>query len=324
MRKTIITFCFVIMSLLVVAQQDPQFTQNMFNHIATNPGYAGSLDMVNISAIHRQNWLGFMENNMMTSVLNINTPLGLEFLKNSDKDKRDQIFTGGGTGFTIMQDQIGELNNLLSFKGSFSARFKAGDGNISFGVEAGLLNNTPKSITWITPDGNSNDDALPTTFDPVLSFDLGAGIFYYSEKVYFGISASHLLKPVIIEATNPTTMNIHYFLTSGYNLQMGDSPFEMIPSVFIETDITTTQINVNANFRYNKKIWAGVSYKIDDAIAFMAGMEIFEGFLLGYSFDWITSSIATYSSGSHEFLLSYSFSLKKEKAPQKYKSVRFL
>lgn len=321
MKKALITLYVVTISVCLVAQQDPQFTQNSFNHVAVNPGYTGSSDMINFSAIHRQNWYGLMDNNMMSSVLNINSPLALNFLKNSEKSKSDQVFGGGGIGFTIKQDQYTDLKNLLEFKGAFSTKFKVGEGNLCIGVEAGAVNNRPSSITWITPSGNNSDPALPGNFDPVFSFDLGAGIFYFAEKVYFGVSATHLMKPLLVDDNR---MDIHYYLTSGYNIQMGSSAFELIPSVFIQSDITMTQININTNIRYNKKFWAGVSYKIDDAVAFMIGAEVFEGMLFGYSFDWITSSIGSYSSGSHEFLLSYSFSLKKEKAPQKYKSVRFL
>jgi len=311
------------MPLLIFAQQDPQFTQNMFNHVATNPGYTGSQELIDVSALHRQSWMGFQEDNIMTSVLNINSPLKLNFLKNSEKESRDQVFAGGGIGFTIMQDQLSVLNKSIGFKGSFSAKFKAGDGRLAFGVSAGMINNTPSSITWRFPD-SPDDNVVPTTFDPVLSFDLDAGIFYYRENVYFGISAMHLMRPTIMEADSPSKIPIHYNVTCGYEIQMGESKFDLIPSVFIQSDITTTQYNINLNLQYNKKVWGGVSYRRDDAISFIAGMELMEKIIIGYSYDMLTSGIGRHSSGSHEILVSYRFSAKKEKMPQKYKSVRFL
>ena len=325
MRKSFLFLFFVIVSVFVFGQQDPQFSQNMFNHIAVNPGYTGSSEKINFSAINRQNWVGFHENSLMTTVFNINSPLSLSFLNNTEKEKSERVFSGGGVGFSVVQDQFTDLNNFIEFKGSFSAKFKVGEGKLAFGLEAGVLNNTPTSINWITPDSPAGSDpSIPSTFDSEISFDLGAGVFYYTDKLYFGLSATHLMRPIIVNAADPSRMNIHYYLASGYEIQMGQSAFDLMPSVFIQTDLQTTQVNVNANLRYNKRFWAGVSYKIDDAIAFMAGLEVIEGLIIGYSYDLITSGIRSYSSGSHEFLLSYSFSLKKEKTPQKYKSVRFL
>jgi hypothetical protein len=75
---------------------------------------------------------------------------------------------------------------------------------------------------------------------------------------------------------------------------------------------------------YNKKFWAGVTYRVGSAVVGMIGMDIMNGVKVGYSYDFDTSALANFSKGSHEIMLGYSFTLGVEKTPQKYKSIRFL
>ena len=76
--------------------------------------------------------------------------------------------------------------------------------------------------------------------------------------------------------------------------------------------------------KYNKRFWGGVSYRAGDAIVGIVGLELFNGVRIGYSYDFTTSRISKYSSGSHEITVGYCFDLSLDKSPQKYKSIRFL
>lgn len=96
------------------------------------------------------------------------------------------------------------------------------------------------------------------------------------------------------------------------------------PSVLIVTDIKSSRLSLNSIVRYNKKFWGGVSYRINEAVTGMIGFELFNGFRIGYAYDFSLSRISKYNDGSHEFMLGYSFQFKKEKPPQQYKSIRFL
>ena len=91
-----------------------------------------------------------------------------------------------------------------------------------------------------------------------------------------------------------------------------------------KSDGASFQLDVNASVIYNKKFWGGVSYRLGDAVVFMAGMEMTNGMRVGIAYDFTTSAIAQYSNGTVEFMLSYSLEVGSEKASQKYRSVRFL
>lgn len=100
--------------------------------------------------------------------------------------------------------------------------------------------------------------------------------------------------------------------------------FEIMPMFVLKSDGKANQLYLNTNVRYNKRFWGGVSYRAGDAVVGILGIELINGLRVGYSYDFVTSKIGKYSSGSHEFTLGYCFDLSLDKTPQKYKSIRFL
>jgi type IX secretion system PorP/SprF family membrane protein len=291
-----------------VAQQDPQFSQNMFNQMAINPAYAGSNDMICATAINRQQWLGFGEGTPKTMVVNLNAaikPFGLS----------------SGIGLNIQNDQFG-FNKDLGIDVSYAFRFNVQGGTLAIGLNGGFINNSLEP-NWRYPQA-PNDNAIPSAKESSINFDMGAGLFFNNNEMYFGASATHLNQNKFNKALDPSHYRRHYYLTGGYILQLPNPVWEFNPSVFIGTDLITSQFTITANVIYNKKFWGGVSYRIAEAITGMIGIELFSGMRVGYAFDFTTTDISRFNSGSHEFMLGYCFSLKKEKPPQQYKSIRFL
>ena len=117
----------------------------------------------------------------------------------------------------------------------------------------------------------------------------------------------------------------HYYATAGYDLQMANPLFEVMPSFVLSSDGRVNQLYVNTNVRYNKRFWGGVSYRTgENAVVGIVGVELFNGIRVGYSYDFDFSKLNTVSNGSHELTVGYCFDLSMEKSPQKYKSIRFL
>jgi type IX secretion system PorP/SprF family membrane protein len=104
---------------------------------------------------------------------------------------------------------------------------------------------------------------------------------------------------------------------------MANEMFEALPSFFLKTDATTWQADINMTVEYDKRLWGGLGYRVDDAIIIMAGAELWNGIKFGYSYDISISSLSSYNAGSHEFFLAYSVILNKKRT-HKYRSVRFL
>ncbi|MHC1703522.1 MAG: type IX secretion system membrane protein PorP/SprF [Tenuifilaceae bacterium] len=302
-------FMFVIFSA-AFGQQDPQFSHNMFNHSTFNPGSAGSSNMIDANAINKIQWVGF-DGAPSTTAFNINaaiSPFGVK----------------SGVGLNILSDNPG-FNKDLGLNLSYAVRFKAGKGTLGVGASGGFINNSidPK---WNYPDAGT-DDVIPQDKQSSVNFDLGFGLFYNTESMYFGVSGTHLNGTKMNNSVNPAHYPRQFYLNGGYYLNLPNPSWQLNPSVYIVSDLILSQFSLSANLKYNKKFWGGVSYRIGrlgEAITGMLGIELFNGLKIGYAYEFSLREISNYNDGSHEFMLGYSFSLKKERPPQQYKSIRFL
>jgi type IX secretion system PorP/SprF family membrane protein len=306
--KKVFLLLTIFISLSAMAQQDPLFSHNSFNQMAINPAYAGSHNMICATAINRQQWTGFGTGSPNTSVVNINAainPFGLS----------------SGIGLNILNDQFG-FNNDLGVNLSYAVRFAIqGVGTIAVGLSGGFINNT-LDPTWSFPE-SSSDNAVPQGKLSNVNFDMGAGVFFNNKEMYFGLSATHLNETKFYSQYN-THYKRHYYLIGGYTLALPNPSWEFNPSLIVSSNLVSNQLTVTSNVIYNKKFWGGVSYRIGDAVIGMVGIELFSGMRIGYAYDFSTTDISSQNKGSHEFMLGYCFTLKKERPPQQYKSIGFL
>ena len=310
LKRIVFTLTLLTSLVAVKAQQIRQFSQNMFNTMAINPGYAGSNDAICATIMHRQQWVG-MDGAPTTSLFNVNAAI-----------KPFRINSGVALG--VMKDKLG-FNNDIGLNFAYAYRLDVGDGKLGIGVGVDVLN-TSLEATWEPSDnGNAQDDrAIPGPKENTMVFDFSGGLFYRTEKLYIGVSSMNIRQAKLdYERANPFLAR-QYYLTSGYTITLPNPSFELSPSIFIKSDGKTTQLDANACVLYNKKFWGGLSYRINDAIIGMLGIELSNGLKIGYAYDFTISNIQKSSSGTHEFMVGYCFSVKKEKVPQKYKSIRFL
>ncbi len=308
MKKILLTFSIALSGLFATAQQDYQFTHYMFDNLSFNPGYAGITKSICGTMLFRQQWAGF-DGSPTTGLINIHAPV--KFLR-------------GGLGLTYVNDQLGfEKNNLARL--SYSYHLGLGPGDLGIGVSAGIIQ---KSInaTWITPDGTpaADDMSIATSGGSDLVPDINLGVFYQTNQLYMGISATHLGQ---FDMDNLNLQNVHHFwITAGYKYQINQE-WVLRPSVLAKTDVASTQIDLNVNVLFRDMVWAGVSYRLSDAIAPMLGYQtkIGDGLLrIGYAYDVTTSKLKGYSNGSHDIMLNYCFNLEKPPVLQKSKNPRFL
>jgi type IX secretion system PorP/SprF family membrane protein len=195
----------------------------------------------------------------------------------------------------------------------------------------GMFLNKALLATWTTIDGSgrgdgSEDIAIPEPNESVMGFDMDLGVYYRAERVYMGLSTTHLLESGLKYETAKSKLKRHYYAIAGCLLPLTSPAWEISPSVMAYSDGTASQFTANVNFMYNKKFWGGVGYRLNDAVIAMVGFDVFEGIKLGYAFDYSYTSLNNYfkAGGSHEVVLSYCFNLVKDRVIKKYKSVRFL
>jgi type IX secretion system PorP/SprF family membrane protein len=315
MKKILILAVLIIVVVSLKGQYSPQVSHFMYDHLRTNPGSVGSTDVINATLIGRTEFQGFT-GAPQNGFFEVDAPFKLLGMQH-------------GIGFTFFQDKLGNNTNLNPAL-TYALQFKMGDGTLGIGIQAGLMQSSVKS-DWITPGGEGNTDKyIPNGAGEGMPLNLAFGLFYRKDDIYFGASVINLNSPTISSPSqNPNqtaTYNIprQFYVTAGYNMQLANPVYEFKPAILLKSDGVATDMDLNLTLVYNKKFWGGVSYRTGSAIIGMIGIELIENLKVGYSYDFATSALSKESSGSHEVVLNYTFKLGVEKAPQKYKSIRFL
>lgn len=298
----------------VKAQQEVQFSHNMFNNMFINPAFAGSNDAICATMLARQQWYGIKDDNgdnvaPRTLLFSMDAPVNL---------------LHGGLGASIYQDQLGYEKNI-GVRLSYAYRMNVGDGKLSFGAQVGFLN---KSIDFSKFKPIDEGDLLLTSKDNQSNFmtDFGFGVFYkVPEKMYLGLSTIQMTQSKKGIGSAEVKLQRHYYLAAGYEYILPNYPeFEIDPSLLIKTDGASAQYDLNALLRYNNKFWGGVSYRVQDAVAVLLGMH-YKNFKIGYSYDITTSKLSKAGSmGSHEIMAGYCFKIIIEKPRKSYRNTRFL
>ena len=303
--KKIIILILAVISVTVSAQQDPQFTQNMFNKLANNPGFAGSRGVIATSILHRSQWLGFSEGASGASTQNFSIDAELPFLY-------------GGVGLNVVKDKIAQFSNL-GLQVSYAYRTELGVGQIGMGMSVGMFQSGLDGTKLNA--AQANDNAIPLSSVSGSKLDIGAGIYYNTQDVYVGISSSHMTEPIVEWSDgNQYPLARHYFLIAGYYHELNPL-LSLNPSIYLKSDGATSQLDINTNLIYNNKMWGGVSYRLDEGISLLAGMNLNEDFRFGLAYDVTMMNAMT---NSLEFMLGYNFKIKTKKVMSKYKNPRFL
>ncbi|MDG1426486.1 MAG: type IX secretion system membrane protein PorP/SprF, partial [Flavobacteriales bacterium] len=282
-----------------------QFSQNMFNKLANNPGYAGSTSGISTSVLHRSQWMGFDDEGAAASTQNFSVDAEVPILN-------------GGVGLNIVKDNIASFSNL-GIQASYAYMTQLGFGQIGMGMSVGMYQSGLNGGALRPSQGG--DPVIPTGDVNGSKLDIGAGVYFNNQNMYIGLSSAHMTEPTI-EWSDGQSFNLarHYFLISGYNYEI-NSQFSLHPSIYLKHDGATSQLDVNTNLIYNNKMWSGVSYRINEGVIILAGMNINENLRFGVGYD---VTIVNPMSNSLEFMLGYNFKVKTTKTISKYKNPRFL
>ena len=304
--KKIIILILAVISVTVSAQQDPQFSQNMFNKLANNPGFAGSRGVIATSILHRSQWMGFGDDGgAAASTQNFSVDAELPFLY-------------GGVGLNVVNDNIAEFSNL-GLQASYAYRTELGVGQIGMGMSVGMYQSGLNGSRLTS--AQDNDPAIPKVEVKGSSLDIGAGIYYNTQDVYIGLSSAHMTEPTIEWSDGQQfSLKRHYFLIAGYYYEI-NPVLSLNPSIYLKNAPGVSQLDVNANLIYNNKMWGGVSYRLDEGLILLAGMNVNEDLRFGLAYD---VTMINSMSNSIEIMLGYNFKIKTNKAISKYKNPRFL
>ena len=316
MSRLIALIGILAMALLdgnAVAQQEAQWAHNMFNSLATNPAFAGSVNGICATGLARQQWVGFKEEGENvapeTYQLSIHTPINI---------------LHGGIGASIYQDKLA-FNREIGFKIAYAYRTDIGMGNLGVGLQVGFINGYI-DYSKFRPRQSGDQLIEGKSEESDMLLDFGFGLHYFVPGKYsVGLSTTRLS-----ESQSPGDIlgyktKRHYYLSGEYRFSLPSNPsFEIIPSVLIKSDAVVTQFDLAALVSYNEKFWGGAGYstiRVYDPISVMIGVKI-KDVRVGYAYGIPTSVIG--SGGSHEIMVGYCFKIDFDKGRRSYKNTRFL
>lgn len=279
-------------SITASAQQREQFTQYMFNGLILNPALAGSDEALSISFLNRQQWSG-IEGAPVTQTLSVHTP-----------------FASGrtGIGLYLVNDKIGVHRNQ-SFQGSYSYRIHVSDNAyLSMGLQAGL-NVHRSDYTSLGNTSSMNDPKLANGSISSTAFNIGAGLFYKSDRFEVGLSVPELVPENILlnDTTRVPWQRAQYFLFSRYSIPLNDI-LDFEPSVLIKyMRGVPVSYDLNACVLIKKALMLGLSYRKQESVDFLFRARVTPQLQLGYAYDYGTGEVARAGNGAHELLVNYIF-----------------
>jgi type IX secretion system PorP/SprF family membrane protein len=297
MNKIILTSLLVLIAYIDAnAQQNPHYTQYMYNMNIVNPAYAGSKESISFGALYRKQWVN-IEDAPTSFTFSGHAPVGENV----------------GVGLSFISDKIGPVTEQNVF-GDFSYTLQLNEtSRLALGIKAGVSFHQVglRDIQSSLPDpsegifGEDISDA---------SLNLGAGAFYYTENYYVAFSIPNLVKSVHLDYNGREYGSdvSHYFLTAGYVFDVNNE-LKFKPSFMLKSASNVSpSLDLSVNFLYQEKFEIGATYRLEDSFGGMVNFAVTPELRVGYAYDHIISDLKVTSPSSHEFILLYDIFVSKK------------
>ena len=306
MRNSLIALILLVVlgSFTGHAQQDPQYTQYMYNTQVINPAYAGNRDALSFGLLYRTQWVG-LDGAPKTGTFTVNSPIG----------SLDNM----GLGLSVVTEELGpasESNITVDYAYAISLSDQA---ELSFGLKAGIdildVDFTKLNIFDIT------DPRFQNNIDNRVQPQIGAGVYYNTDRFYAGLSVPNFLTTrhfdegsiENVEKETIAAERLHYFLIAGYVFDLSEN-VKFKPATLVKAvSGSPLQWDVSANFMLYEKFTAGLAYRWDAAVSALVGFQATDGIFLGFGYDYQTTDLEQYSDGSYEFFIRFDIFNKPEK-----------
>jgi len=293
--KLFLVLSLVLLSINFYGQQDPQYTQYMYNMNVLNPAYAGSKQTLSIGVLGRTQWTG-IDGAPKTLTFSAHAPVGEKL----------------GLGISVIADKIGPLKEQNLFADFSYTINTSEEGKLAFGLKAGFTFHNLDALALTSIDPN---DPTHLDFDNRVLPNFGAGAFYYTNKFYVGLSLPNVLETKHFEKSNSVTSaseKMHYFLTGGYVFDASEN-LKFKPSVMLKAAPgVPLSVDVSTNFLINERFELGASYRLDDSIGGLASFLVTDDLRIGYAYDYTTTNLGDLNSGSHEVFFSWDVDLSRD------------
>jgi type IX secretion system PorP/SprF family membrane protein len=285
----------------------PVYSQYLQNGLMINPAYTGSREVLSAFLSYRMQWMGTRGSPVIQSV-SLHTPL-----------KNDKVALGILAQFM----QFG-FTKSTSIYANYAYHIKVGKGKLSFGLKGGAdLSNTDYTGILLT---NSGDPVFTVNDKPYILPNVGAGLYYYSDKLFAGVSVPSFLSykktgTGSVQAFH--SFNEYDIVFSAGGLITFSQLFKFKPSLLIDYSMQNTkkltQFDINGNFIIADLIWLGGSWRTSEEVAVgILQIQLNPQMMFGFSYDYPAGRMNSYSKGSSEFIFRYEFGYKVSAANPRY------
>jgi type IX secretion system PorP/SprF family membrane protein len=291
-------FGFIVLGCcnLVMAQQESLYTQYMYNTIMVNPAYTGSSNLIEVFALHRNQWVGF-EGAPKTYNLALSVPL------------QDTNFA---FGVNFLNESIGPtLSNNIAISAAYhlpiSEKYK-----LAIGLKSSIniFDFDQSKLNIFDPT-----DVKLQNFTQSTQPNVGAGLYLYSNQFYFGVSVPHFLASKLFNDNNIKVYQneMNWYIITGYVFNLSNFIKAKPAVLFKSVKGTPYQLDLSANLLFHEKLTTGISYRLNASWNAMAGFQITPQLFAGYGYDLQSTQLFNYNSGTHEIFLKYNFQRKQKK-----------
>jgi len=279
----------------VQAQQDPQYTQYMYNMNVVNPAYAGSTESVSIGALYRSQWVG-LEGAPTTGTLAIHSPVG----------------SNVGLGFSLISDEVGPVQETNAYV-DFSYTIPVGNTTkLAFGLKAGA---TFHDIGLTGLELTDPDDPFFSENINETTPNIGAGLYFYKpSKYYISASMPNILNSVHLDANGYKigSETQHFFGAAGYVFDLSEN-FKLKPHALAKVAFDApVSFDVNLNLFMYDVVEVGAGYRLDDSFSGMINFLVAPNLRIGYAYDSIQSQLDVVTNSSHEIFINFDINLPRK------------
>lgn len=282
-------------------QQDPMYTQYMFNTQTINPAYAGTWESVGFMVLGRQQWSGW-DGAPETYSFTMQAPL---------KNERVAL------GLNLISDKVQYVKRFYMFADYSYLVPISSKTNLRLGLKGGFTNYSHNLAEHNILD--PGDPSFIGNIDSKLKPNFGVGAFLYSKRAYVGFSVPQIVNSKFSNDFNNFTLNgqlRHYFLTAGAVFDLSENvkfkPTALTKASFTSDAGTPVQFDLSGNFLIKEKLWLGAMWRSGDAVGFIAQFLFDKKLRLGYAIDFSTTNLRNYNNGTHEIMISYELKFRKE------------
>lgn len=302
-RYLAVFYC-MVSTFMSLAQQDPLYTQYVFNTSVINPAYVGSNNLLNTGILYRKQWAG-ITGSPTTATFNIDAPFWQNRL---------------GGGILLGLDKIGKTQSF-DFYTQYVYRIPTtNNGNLALGLQAGFTQYSFQGSELLYNSSQLNGSSFindPTLEENIVRtlFNIGTGIWFNNENFFAGFSVPRLI-------THRFSQNIqgllqsqarqyrHYFAMIGYVFYLNEN-FQLKPSALLRAvEAAPVNFDITVQSWFRQRFGLGIAYRHQSSMSALFEINTFKSLRINYAYDFPITPLNRHTLGSHEIMLRYQYPLK--------------